>query len=107
MSTRNSGLTRSGRRRQLTGQLAVHLQVNLCSSAGEVSVIASFAGIDLTVSCSFKGNLCFPEGRVSVTDPVFFPGSGSSFKISLYWDPDPVSAPGSRSKKECRKGSKL
>ena len=33
-------------------------------------------------------------GRVA--DPVFLPGSGSGFQISL--DPDPVSAPGSRSK---------
>ena len=38
------------------------------------------------------------------SDSVFLPGSG--FQISLL--PDPVSAPGSRSKKkECRKGSKI
>ena len=33
--------------------------------------------------------------RVSEPEPVFLPGSGSGFKISL--DPDPVSVPGSGS----------
>ena len=35
--------------------------------------------------------------RCFCLDPEFLPGSGSSFQISLRPDPDPVSAPGSRS----------
>ena len=46
----------------------------------------------------------FQKIRVSDPNPVFLPGSGFGFQISL--DPDPVSAPGSRSKKKCRRGSK-
>ena len=39
------------------------------------------------------------------SDPVFLPGSGSGFKISL--DLEPVSAPGSRSKKSAEENLKI
>ena len=51
-------------------------------------------------------NKCSDQGFGSGSGRIrcFLPGSGSGFLISL--DPDSVSAPGSRSKKGCRKGSK-
>ena len=71
--------------------------IKVCSAVpSSVSALYLYAGFRIRIRIR-----CFCLDPIRISN---FSGSGSGFKISL--DPDPVSAPGSRSKKRLHKGFK-